>query len=139
MRAVLSKPWFWVNFAITLAATSWVPLLTLTPSWTVVNVPAEQSEVGANTMAVAPALNTPPADSIVTQGPDGAPITMKAKGRRVPVYECYLQVCRSRFGVYAAVAGLHLGLCFAISLLVWRSVLGGVPARKDPDTGEENP
>ena len=77
--SVLLSRWYWLNYAVSLAVTLPVPMLTLEMN--------------------------------------GAPV------RRVPVYECYLNVLQGRQSQWNyLVIAIHLGLCFLITLMIWAAL-----------------
>ncbi|HNR29756.1 MAG TPA: hypothetical protein PKI11_02605 [Candidatus Hydrogenedentes bacterium] len=125
---VLRNRWFWVNYAATLGLTCWIPLLSLTP--VVVQSAPEAWEGGANTAELAVASTPPGIDTpgaTVHRGPT----------TRIPLYTCYWRVFQGGFRHYLLPVALHLALCFAISFVVWRSVLRSAtgPASSPPDQG----
>lgn len=115
LREVLNK-WFWVNYAVTLLATSWIPLLSVTPSITLMQPePAAQDNTGELSVR----LVAPPGAPEVP----GKPHTVTGPTTRIPLYTCYYRVAQGDFKNYALPVAIHLSLCFLVSFWIWRIVL----------------
>ena len=121
--ALFRRRGFWFNFAITLLATCWVPLLTIQPRFEV--MPPVTLGEQANTGALPTTPEAPP------QQPGPAQVVQGEK-RRVPLYECYAGLGRllsqgdfdnKAMKIYGGAVAAHLLLCFVISLWVWLIVL----------------
>ena len=114
-RTVLGTPWFWLNYALTLLVTCWIPLMTLRAELKIHTPDAGVAEEW-NTAAIAPGTDPP-----ALPQPDG--VIVRESVRSVPVYEAYGQVLRGQFRYYWRAVALHLLICFAVSFWVWYAVL----------------
>jgi len=114
-REVLGIPWFWLNYALTLLVTCWIPLMTIRAELRM-HPPDPGVVEEANTAAIAPAAD-PPAP------PDPGGAIVRESVHSVPVYEAYAQVMRGHFRHYWRAVALHLAICFAVSFWVWYAVL----------------
>lgn len=122
-RAVFTRRGFWVNYVLTLVLTCWIPLLTITPRFTMTAPVPVQTE--DNTQALSPAPEPP------TQNPAPAQV-VEGESRRVPLYECYTgfaglvikgDFTNKALRIYGGAVLAHLLLCLAISFWVWYLVL----------------
>jgi len=120
---ILFNPWFWVNYAVTLGLTCWVPLLSMT--LVITQQRPEAKDGGGNTAELSVASQparvpeTAPQDAVSQRGPT----------TRIPLYACYWRVFHGDFAYFLEPVALHLVLCFIISVWVWRTVL----LRRTPD------
>lgn len=120
MREVLNK-WFWVNYVITLLATCWIPLLSVTPTFTLMQPGPDALD---NTGEL-PVSSETPKDGTPVAAPDeaGTPQTVKGPTTNVPLYSCYYRLAQGKFKSYTLPVVLHLTLCFLVSFWTWRIVL----------------
>lgn len=115
MREVLNK-WFWLNYAVTLLATCWIPLLSVTPTMTFKQpAPAAQENTGELAVRFVTSPNAPVAE--------GSPQTITGPATKIPLYTCYYRLAQGNVKNYALPVAIHLTLCFIVSFWIWRIVL----------------
>ena len=120
VRDVLNK-WFWLNYVITLVATCWIPLLTVTPIFTV-GGPSAMSGINSGELAASPVAVSNSPEIVSFDGPGGQAV-MRGEPQKVRLYTCYYKLLQGRFKHYALPVALHLSLCFVVSFWTWRIVL----------------
>lgn len=116
MRVVLNR-WFWLNYAVTLGLTCWIPLLSMTP--VIIQSAPDTRQTAENTAELAVAWNAP-----APAGASGENATVqRGPTTRIPLYTCYWRVLHGDLRYFLWPVALHLALCFAISFWVWWTVL----------------
>lgn len=120
VREVLNK-WFWLNYAITLLATCWIPLLSVTPTVTFTQPePAAQENTGELSVRFTAPPNAPETGAPVE---NGQPQTISGPATKIPLYTCYYRLAQGKFENYVLPVAIHLALCFFVSFWIWRIVL----------------